>query len=223
MKSRIKIDYERGVRNNPVIKIITPPQELLFPPTSPGGSEDIEEEVQDRLIADLLHSPCHVDPNNFFEVKTTFPLDSGARLTTIGAVQEEDILYTFRHAVLNRYIPYNDIVEINREFGFNSRGMDGLNEAQNENVNFSKFKKIHQFFDWLDVTEQAAWVERHPYIGSGRQITLKEVGVGNWFTFGGVKMIVDKIVKDEECLFCQIDGQEAYVYIAEHTIVEVEN
>jgi len=225
MKSRIKIDYERGIRNNPVIKIITPiPDETIRRLESPLSNEDIEEDVQDRLVKDLLHSPCKCDPNYFFEIKSSFPLDIGSKVTTIGAIQEEDILYTFRHAILNRYVPYNDVVEINREFGFMSRATDGLDTAQSKNQYFELFKKIHQFFDWLDVTEQAAWVERHPYIGDGKQVTLKEVGVGHWFTFGGVKFLVDKVSQhDPEMLFCQIDGKEAYVYMTDSTVVEIEN
>jgi hypothetical protein len=84
------------------------------------------------------------------------------------------------------------------------------------------FKKIHSFFNWLDNTEQAAWEERHPYVGGGKQVKLKEVSGGNSFTFGGVRLFVDKASK-EGMVFCQIDGKEAYVYIAEDTIVEVEN
>lgn len=224
MNARIKIDYERGLQNHPVIKIIRPAENKLLP-TTPGSNEDIEEDVQDRLVTDLLHSPCKVDPNEFFEIKSNFPVDGGPRITTIGAIQEEDILYRFRHAILNRYVPYNDIVDINRDIGLTSRiTSDVFLYKKSRNQYFELFQRIHQFFNWLDETKQAAWVERHPYIGDGKLIPLKEVGIGNRFTFGGVDFSVDKVnSSDPTLLLCQIDGKEAYAYIADHTIVEIEN
>lgn len=225
MKSRIKIDYERGAHNHPVIKIITPlkqkPMRLL---ESPLSNEDVEEDVQDRLISDLLHSPDQVDPNSFFSIKSKFPLDDGLLLTTIGAIQEVDILYQFRHAILNRYIPYNDIVALNKacDFQFPVVSASGIDKCKSTNYYFNTFKKIHEFFDYLDMTQQAAHIERRPYGGSLKQVALKDVGEGNRFIFGGTVFLVDRVEnEDPELIFCQIEGHESYAYIAEHTMVEV--
>lgn len=160
MKSTLKIDYERGQENLPVIKIVIPdkPPHPFKNGDTPGYSEDIDEDVRDKLIRDLLHTPLYEQPNSLFEVKTTFPIESG-RLTTIGAVSEEILFYSFRHSILNRIIPYDTLIDFNQDKAPTKTAME-LKTGDSEN--YLKWKKINEFFDWLDKQEYASFIERTP-------------------------------------------------------------
>lgn len=154
MKSTIKIDYERGKSHTPVIKIIIPDWEKT-PNENPGDLED--DDPRDGLVRDLLHPPCMAAPSGFFEIKTTFPVGNST-LTTIGAIEEENLLRRFKTAILSRYIPYSSIVKSNdilRSDGFNSN-IDPVP------VHYDRYLKIHSFFDWLNQTERPEW-EKQQY------------------------------------------------------------
>ncbi len=162
MKSTLKIDYDRGQENYSVIKIVIPdkPPHPIKCGETPGFAEDIDEDVRDKLIQDLLHTPCWSQPNHFFEVKTTFPIESG-RLTTIGAILEDRLFYTFRHAIINRIVPYDTIIATNIEKNKNIANKDPLNGRENYHKEHL-LNKIDEFFDWLDKQEYASFEERSP-------------------------------------------------------------
>lgn len=139
MKSTLKIDYERGQENPPVIKIIIPDSESPVKEPTPGYFTKIndDEDVRDKLLRDFLHSPGYDEPNSFFEVKTSFPVE-GHRLTTIGPIKYDRLFYVFKHAIINTIIPYDDIIHINTE--------DGLAGS----VAVATHQKIKEFFDYID-------------------------------------------------------------------------
>lgn len=150
MKSTIKIDYERSFERTPVIKIIIPYLEKDNNGT-PGDLDD--DDVRDGLVRDLIQSPCMASPNHFFEVKTTFPIGDHSRLTTIGAIIEGDLMYRFRHAILNRFVSYAELVACNEI----KRTDDFDTNTYPVPLYYDRFVKINDFFDWLDKTERPAW------------------------------------------------------------------
>jgi hypothetical protein len=129
MKSSIKIDYERSYENNPVIKITIPDY----------GKESTDEDIRDKLMKDFLHSPMKMERNTLFELNTYGNLsNSTLEVCTISPIKYENVIYKLRHIVLNRLVPYNDIVL------FNSK----LSEPN------GAYKKVHEFFDWVDKFEK---------------------------------------------------------------------
>lgn len=160
MKSTLKIDYERGHESFPVIKIITPlqPQPLVDP--TPGYSTDTEEDVRDKLTLDFLHSPYKVDRNYFFELKSYFPIANG-NLTTIGAIDEKDLLHRFKHAILYRFVPYLDLVKINRG-EISNKAPSEVQSTVEENFRKShdKYIQINAFFNYLDKVGYCTWEEQ---------------------------------------------------------------
>lgn len=130
MKSTIKIDYERGFDNSPVIKITTP------------RTKEISEDIRDKLIQDFLHSPMRSERNYLFELGTygnlnEMPFDA----CTISPVKYENVMYKLRHIVLNRLVSESDVQL------FNSK-LSEPNDA---------YKKVHEFFDWVDQLEKEKW------------------------------------------------------------------
>lgn len=150
MESTLKIDYSgRGVHGIPVIKIIQPVH--LVESTNNEAIED----VRDRLIAEFLHTPSMVNRNHFFRLDTYGPLPTGKEnikpiaVTTISAIEEGQMFHTFKHAILDRLISYDNLVEIN-EF----KNSIVINPEQSGNhgpvpSGYDKYLKIQEFFDWL--------------------------------------------------------------------------
>lgn len=136
MKSTIKIDYERSLDNNPVIKITTP--------------KEPSEDIRDKLIQDFLHSPMHMERNYLFELGTYGNLSElPFNACTISPVKYENTLYKLRHIVLNRLVSENDIVLFN----------SALSEPNDT------YKKVHEFFDWVDEREKDRWEKQaEPHI-----------------------------------------------------------
>lgn len=147
MESTLKIDYSgRGVHGIPVIKIVQP----LYLVES-TNNEAIED-VRDRLISEFLHTPCMVHRNHFFRLDTYGgPIPTGKQndkkisVTTISAIEEGQMFHTFKHAILDRLISYDNLVEIN-EFERSSSNINGFGKTP---LDYDKYLQIKQFFDWL--------------------------------------------------------------------------
>lgn len=139
MKSTIKIDLEsQHTGSTPVIKIIQSIDAL--------DENSPEFDVRDKLIRDFLHAPCMVERNGWFQLATYFPHPIEApkvHITTISPVKEESLFYNFRHAILNRVVPYNTLLEMNR------------NEKSDPDTRRTPYdmeleaNKINEFFDWV--------------------------------------------------------------------------
>lgn len=140
MGSTLKIaTSNRGVHGVPVIKIIQP-LDLIDPPIYEGV------ELKDELIASFLHTPCMAHPNSLFRVDTRWTAEeSKVRITTISAIEEGQMFHTFKHAILDRLISYDSLVEIN-EFEISSSNINGLGKTP---LDYDKYLQIKQFFDWL--------------------------------------------------------------------------
>lgn len=135
MKSTVKMTYESSVENNPVIRIVIPESIII---------EDDPDDVRDKHVRDFITSPLYSEPNQFFEVKTAFPIESqGVFVTTIGPIKPDQMLFRFRHAILNRFVSYDSIVKLNSISGSDRRSRPAeKGEAD--------YDKIHEFFDYLD-------------------------------------------------------------------------
>lgn len=155
MKSTLKIDYERGLENYPVIKIIVPTEERLIPSNPEVFWHSEDDDVRDKLIRDLLHSPLYSEPNHFFNVKTAFPIEAGT-LTTIGAIKETDLFDIFHAAILQRMVPYETRCLMNKK----EKLPDGQGRTPHDGE--LEGRKINEFFDWLKETERCPYPERQP-------------------------------------------------------------
>lgn len=139
MKSSIKIDYERSHEAIPVIKIIVPTISSHF---DVGEGED----VRDKLIRDFLHSPLKAERNYLFGLSSCYSsADNTCEITAISPIKYEDILYRLRHIVLNRLVSEEDVTQFNQK----------LSEPSKE------YKKVHEFFDWVNKTQQEKY-EKEP-------------------------------------------------------------
>ncbi len=158
MNSTFKIDYN-SQSGKPVIKIIF--QELPVAEgvaTNPGFAHHEDDDVRDKMIREFLKSPLMAEPYELYQKGCSFPIKDGKRLVTIEPVQEENLFYMMRHVLLNRFVPYDDLVKYNhKEFPV----LTGNPETQKA-TSFFIWKKINDFFDDIDKTEYASWEERYP-------------------------------------------------------------
>lgn len=157
MKSTLKIDYSsRPNGGRPVIKIVQP-IELL---KAENYAEDVD--VRDVMIRDYLHTPCMSDRNGLFRVSSHFETPHGNNpthyITNIDVVPEEEMFYTFRHAILNRLIPYNTLLSMDREEPKKPDDTSCSTRFERE----LEAKKINEFFDWVEQTGYCSWEERQP-------------------------------------------------------------
>lgn len=154
MKSTLRIDYQSGSHgSDPIIKIVQP-VEVLESLVEP------DYDVRDRLIRDLLQRPGYSDRNYWFQLDTYYPNDMEkptAHISNIIAVRQEDLFYKFRHAILNRMVCYNELVETNHAIS---------NKKPDQEIKLGEnFKKITEFFDWLDTATWPSYEEQNPYEG----------------------------------------------------------
>lgn len=152
MESTLKIDYSgRGVHGIPVIKIVQPLH--LVESTNNEAIED----VRDRLIAEFLHTPCMAHRNHYFRLDTyNNPIPTGKStdkqitVSTISAIEEGQMFHTFKHAILDRLISYDNLVEINQlenSLGdYKDRVKAGKTPAP---FGYDTYLKIKEFFDWV--------------------------------------------------------------------------
>lgn len=156
MKSTIKIDLEsQNYGSTPVIKIIQPSEFL------DENSPDFD--VRDQMIRDFLHHPSNIERNGWFELSTHFTHEvTGIHVTKITPVKEPDILYKIRHAVLNRLVPYNSIVELNScsQVAIKNK-KDGKSPMP---LRGDLYFKIHEFFDWVEKTGYCSYEDQTPYL-----------------------------------------------------------
>lgn len=140
MGSTLKISTSsRGVHGVPVIKIIQP-LSLIDPPIH------MDVELKDELIASFLQTPCMAHPNSLFRVDTRWTAEEEkVRITTISAIEEGQVFHTFKHAILDRLISYDNLVEINEFEKSNAR----INDCGPVPFDYDKYLQIKQFFDWV--------------------------------------------------------------------------
>jgi len=155
MKSTLKIAFQSNMSPElPVIKIVQP---MGYHYGKFDPSDDVD--VKDEMLHSFLTQPASLKPYPIFTVKTTFPHpfegDATHWITTIAPVQEQDVLYKLRHMVINRFVPAESIVTLNL------MGEERLEEYfsdSNKNIEIPierslNYKKIHDFFNWLDTLE----------------------------------------------------------------------
>lgn len=136
MKSTIKIDFDsRNEGSQPVIKIIQPADCL--------DEQSPDFDVKDKLLRDFLHTPCNINRNNLFKLGTCFPFPHEGvvklNIATIKPVDIKDAFYLFKHDILNKIIPDETLILFN-----------GNNERLKSIPGEENYKKIIDFFDWLD-------------------------------------------------------------------------
>lgn len=155
MKSTIKIDYQdRNSGGQPVIKIIQPAQKQ--------DDDAIDFDVRDKLINGFLQTPCMVQRNSWFNLDSCYAIppegETKFHVITIAPVHEDNLLYRFRHAILNRFVPEDTIVKLNTR-GTEKHCGDSTRKVEQGEI---EYFKIHDFFDWLDKTNRPSWEEQHP-------------------------------------------------------------
>lgn len=158
MKSTLKIDY--APNGKPIIKIIQP-SDCLDLHTHPDGDYD----VRDKLIADFLHTPMNCDINGLFQVYTHGSLEKDPKfhVTTIAPIDVSKQFDVFKHTILNRIIPYEDLVKINRnEIYQGDPNATGVRIAERIDISHEKYIRINEFFNWLSETEWASREEQQP-------------------------------------------------------------
>lgn len=157
MKSTLKIAFQSNMNPElPVIKIVQP---ISYRYGTFDPSEDID--IKDEMLHAFLTQPASNEYYPMFVVKTTFPHpfqgEATHHITTIAPVPEHRVLYKIRHMVLNRFVPYDSIVELN------SMTPERLKEYFDPNSKIpeveidghEKYDKIHKFFNWLDTLDYA--------------------------------------------------------------------
>lgn len=166
MKSTLKIDTEsRNEGEVPVIKIVQP--------IEVWNENDPDYDIRDKLIRNFLHTPCRSNRNGYFSLATYFPIphegEVKLHITTIAPVPEQDLLYRFRHEILNRFVPYESIISLN------SLAMKKGDPSADRKMirGEDEYKKIHTFFDWLDELERPKWKEAHPFDDTSPAILAK--------------------------------------------------
>jgi len=142
MGSTLKISTSsRGVHGVPVIKVIQPTNLII-----PNPNEDVD--IKDELIASFLHTPSMAYPNDLFKVDSRFTSDEqGVRVTMISAIEEGQMFFTFKHAILNRLISYKNLVEIQKL----ENELKSADDTSTRPMPFDydKYIKIKEFFDWV--------------------------------------------------------------------------
>lgn len=138
MESTLKISRSGS---SPAIKIIQPSSVLNL-----QESDDYDE--RDMLLKEFLHAPMMVYETDWFILNTNFTASNGHKITTIVPVDQRELFYKFRHAILNRLVPYETIVAINRQEAF----------AKPD----SPYAKIMEFFDWADKQDWNEFGDSNP-------------------------------------------------------------
>lgn|GEM_PF-5974484 len=116
-------------------------------------------DVRDKIIKEFLHTTCMSDRNNWFNLNSYGELpksEAKVKVTTIAPVPEENLLYRFRHSILNKFIPYETIIKMNTQ---------KPTPKGTERTPFNReleARKIHEFFDWLDSIGYCSWKEQQP-------------------------------------------------------------
>lgn len=141
MKSTLRIDYERGPENAPIIKIVT---------LAPGAIDEDHPDfrVEDKLIGDLLQTPSMGFRNTLFETKSSFPIGEDKLIVTIGPIARDRMHDTLRYRYLNRYVPQPTLQLMQKAWiGSPTKpGEDGTRNAQPGELTAIR---INEFFDWL--------------------------------------------------------------------------
>lgn len=129
------------------------------------------------------------DRNYWFQLSTYFPVpfegETKLNISTIAPVAERDILYRFRHAILNRYVPYDTILKLNTlkiEKGTQSLKMsyEGASIRKAE-IGEDVYNKIHAFFDWLDATDRPSWEDQNPTANNQRNVPPVSGNTRRWY------------------------------------------
>lgn len=167
MKSTLKVvttPYGDGLR--PVIKIVRPTAIIHQSDQSIIDDED----PRDELINQFLKNPSNIDGYGWFNIHTNYPVPFGHDnpthyVTTIGPVDEKDLFFRFRHAILSKIVPYEDLVAINRG---EARSLEQINDEMcpdpitRLDTSVCRAHEINKFFDWLDETGYCSWEEQQP-------------------------------------------------------------
>lgn len=146
MKSTIKIDYtSSSFGGTPIIKILRPNDVIELQEFVDG-----DYDVRDKLINDFLQAPHKVEPYNLFCIHTCGTLEKSGNnhVTTIRPLLVEEQFKTFKYNIINRLVPYDTIMSINRQ------------ETDPNDV--TKYKKVNDFFDWLNTQDWASFDEQQP-------------------------------------------------------------
>lgn len=139
MKSTLKVTYTSSVENESVIKIVIP-LEIL--------NEEEPEDVRDKHLRDFYKPPLSAYPSTFFEIKSSFMTEepNAVLVQTIGAIKSDRELYTFRHSIINRIVPYDNILLLDEE----KRSINKEESKRPKVIREDEYNKIHTFFNWLE-------------------------------------------------------------------------
>lgn len=154
MKSTLKIAFQSNMNPElPVVKIVQPIdyREGIFNPVE-------DHDPKDEMLSAFISKPASNDHYPIYEVSTSFPhpMENPTHwITTIRPVEETIVLYRLRHMVLNRLVPYETIVTLNSMT--NERLAEYFNGDPNKKeigyLGAEEYKKIHDFFDWVEKQE----------------------------------------------------------------------
>lgn len=170
MNNTFKVGYNSQT-GKPVCKIIlkevTPI--IKVKSTNPLEQPDTivwhdDEDERDKMVREFLHNPLYTEPYEYYQKGCRLPINDDKVLVTIEPIQEENLLYKFRHSLLNRYIPYDTLVEINRRTTDITDGPETSLQTRKYLTGEDLAHKINEFFNWLEVDcKYATHEQRHPY------------------------------------------------------------
>jgi hypothetical protein len=142
------------------------------PQTTPDSivwHEDDDE--RDKMVREFLHHPLYSEPYEFYQKGSRLSIAGGKTLITIEPIDERDLFYRFRQAALNRFVPYDTLIELNRIKSHVRSGEIDPDEHQSLLAGVRKYfpgedlaHKINDFFDWLDDREYATHAQRWPNV-----------------------------------------------------------
>lgn len=151
MDSTLKIDFQsRGNHFVPIIKIVQPIRMSGTP------SDEVFEDPKDKLISNLLHTPCLLKRNSVFERHSTesHPTENPHFIiTTIASIEEDNLFRRFKSHIMDRIISWEDFNEIHSFLHDDYDG--GYVGARKSPNNLDKYQKIEDFFQWL--SQQEHW------------------------------------------------------------------
>lgn len=140
---------------------------------TPGVTPDTivfheDEDERDKMVREFLHNPLYSEPYQFYQKGCRLPIGNGKTLVTIEPIEEGDLFYRLRHALLNRFVPYDTLVALNQEkkaveSGEKKSTIGGLptrKYCDGEDM----AHKINEFFDWISGLEYASDEQRYPQI-----------------------------------------------------------
>jgi len=162
MKSTIKIDFAPNRKS--IIKIIRP-QEVLDLEIYPNGDYD----VRDKHINDFLKGQLNCEPYSLFQIGRNGMLEQAPYdVTTIIPVEHKDEFDLFKHKILINVIPHEDLIKINSGEAVTLENETSLlNSARKQeriDISVEKYRKINEFFNWLDETGCCEWKDRQPVL-----------------------------------------------------------